>query len=184
MPFQKTWQKNLESNKSLQITIANEEQFPLIAELADSIWKEHYTPIIGEEQVVYMLDKFYSLPSMIEQSKEGQLFHILWVEGIAKGFYSISNKGNGHWFLHKLYLDSSLRGKRLGEYMMHTIEEYILSQVHQSEIVISLTVNRENFKSINFYFRQGFLIDSVENFDIGRGYEMNDFVMKKKFRLS
>ena len=42
---------------------------------------------------------------------------------------------------------------------------------------LRLTVNRQNFKSINFYFKNGFKIDHVEDFDIGNGYVMNDFVM-------
>ena len=46
---------------------------------------------------------------------------------------------------------------------------------------ITLTVNRKNIKAINFYFKIGFTIKSAEDFDIGNGYYMNDFVMVKKF---
>jgi RimJ/RimL family protein N-acetyltransferase len=46
--------------------------------------------------------------------------------------------------------------------------------------IIKLTVNRQNFKSINFYFKNGFKIEKVEDFDIGNGYWMNDFIMVKK----
>jgi ribosomal protein S18 acetylase RimI-like enzyme len=46
---------------------------------------------------------------------------------------------------------------------------------------ITLSVNRQNFKSINFYFKNGFKIKSVEDFDIGNDYEMNDFVMVKYY---
>jgi len=42
---------------------------------------------------------------------------------------------------------------------------------------ITLTVNRQNFKSINFYFKNRFVIERVADFDIGNGYVMNDFVM-------
>ena len=42
---------------------------------------------------------------------------------------------------------------------------------------LRLTVNRQNFKSINFYFKNGFKIEQVADFDIGNGYVMNDFVM-------
>jgi ribosomal protein S18 acetylase RimI-like enzyme len=42
---------------------------------------------------------------------------------------------------------------------------------------IRLTVNRENYKAINFYFKLGFKIEKVADFDIGQGYVMNDFVM-------
>ena len=40
-----------------------------------------------------------------------------------------------------------------------------------------LTVNRSNFKSINFYFKLGFIIEEVKDFDIGNNYFMNDFIM-------
>jgi hypothetical protein len=38
-------------------------------------------------------------------------------------------------------------------------------------------VNRQNYKAINFYFKLGFKIQTVADFDIGNGYVMNDFVM-------
>ena len=45
---------------------------------------------------------------------------------------------------------------------------------------LRLQVNRQNFKAINFYFKMGFVIECVADFDIGDGYFMNDFVMLKK----
>ena len=42
---------------------------------------------------------------------------------------------------------------------------------------IRLQVNRMNYKAINFYFKHGFVIEKVADFDIGDGYFMNDFVM-------
>ena len=44
---------------------------------------------------------------------------------------------------------------------------------------IELTVNRQNYKAINFYFKNGFVIKEVADFDIGNNYFMNDFVMEK-----
>ncbi|MBK7966419.1 MAG: hypothetical protein IPK10_14825 [Bacteroidetes bacterium] len=40
-----------------------------------------------------------------------------------------------------------------------------------------MTVNRTNLKAINFYFKKGFTIEEVKDFDIGNNYFMNDFVM-------
>ncbi len=42
---------------------------------------------------------------------------------------------------------------------------------------VRLQVNRQNMKAINFYFKMGFVIEQVADFDIGDGYFMNDFVM-------
>jgi len=45
---------------------------------------------------------------------------------------------------------------------------------------LRLQVNRQNYKAVNFYFKMGFIIESVGDFDIGGGYFMNDFVMVRK----
>ncbi|MFR5585739.1 MAG: hypothetical protein ACLTLQ_19640 [[Clostridium] scindens] len=38
-----------------------------IAILAEEIWHQHFTPIIGKEQVDYMVDKFQSYPAIKAQ---------------------------------------------------------------------------------------------------------------------
>ena len=40
--------------------VTNPDQIKAIVEMAKEIWTEHYTPIIGKDQVDYMLDKFQS----------------------------------------------------------------------------------------------------------------------------
>ena len=44
-----------------------------------------------------------------------------------------------------------------------------------------LFVNRENFKSINFYFKTGFIIEKIIDQPIGENFYMNDFIMIKKY---
>ncbi len=39
-----------------------------IAALADEIWHQHFTPIIGEAQVNYMVDKFQSGSQITDQA--------------------------------------------------------------------------------------------------------------------
>ena len=43
------------------------EDLQEIAALADVIWHEHCTPIIGKEQVEYMLSRFQSYPALQDQ---------------------------------------------------------------------------------------------------------------------
>jgi ribosomal protein S18 acetylase RimI-like enzyme len=43
---------------------------------------------------------------------------------------------------------------------------------------ITLQVNRTN-KAVSFYERLGFYVADEQDFDIGNGYFMNDFVMQK-----
>ena len=37
--------------------VFSEKELLVIEEMAGIIWHEHYTPIIGHQQVIYMLDK-------------------------------------------------------------------------------------------------------------------------------
>jgi len=48
-------------------TVHTPEQVDLLAKLASSIWTEHYTSIIGEDQVKYMVEKFQSSSAISRQ---------------------------------------------------------------------------------------------------------------------
>jgi GNAT superfamily N-acetyltransferase len=146
----------------------------LIYDLALEIWNQHYVPIIGQDQVDYMLRTLYSESALTNQMKEGQNFTLIYSNEIPIGYFSISKKGEVS-FLHKFYIDSREQSQGLGTKVMNKI----ITQ-SKGEKTIELTVNRQNFKTINFYFKNGFRIKSVEDFDIGNGYFMNDFVMEKK----
>ena len=50
----------------------------VIEQLAHTIWREHYIPIIGKAQVDYMLDKFQSTSAIQEQIDTG--FEYFWIE--------------------------------------------------------------------------------------------------------
>ncbi len=49
------------------IEVRNEDQIDIVESLANEIWTEHYTPIIGKDQVKYMLDKFQSKDARYRQ---------------------------------------------------------------------------------------------------------------------
>ena len=65
------------------------EDYSKIQVLAVSIWNEHYTPIIGAEQVVYMLDKFQSVKAMEAQVNDGYVYYCVKNEGLLVGYFSI-----------------------------------------------------------------------------------------------
>jgi GNAT superfamily N-acetyltransferase len=149
----------------------------LIASLAERIWKKHYITIITMEQIEYMLDKMYSAKSLEEQMNAGQYFTLVYLDGEAIGYIAISKKEEGHYFLNKFYVEVGEQGKGIGTQLFN----YILFELKDAR-KISLTVNRQNFKAINFYFKNGFTISEVADFDIGDGYFMNDFVMVKNIK--
>ncbi len=154
---------------------ATNEDVILIAQLADNIWKRHYSSIIALEQIDYMLKKMYSPESLLKQMEEGHQFTLVYNGSAAIGYISLSSKDVKNYFLHKLYVDVDEQGKGVGSQLFN----YVLSQMPNAE-TIELTVNRQNYKAINFYYKNGFVIKEVADFDIGNGYFMNDFVMIKK----
>ena len=157
---------------SLKFKEAGENDIPVIAALADRIWRKHYIPIIGLEQVEYMLKTMYSKESVLQQMKEKQNYTLVYEEDKAIGYISISTKNNKNYFLHKFYVEVDEQRKGIGSQLL----DHILSTLKTAE-TIELTVNRKNFKAINFYFKKGFVIKEVADFDIGNGFFMNDFVM-------
>jgi RimJ/RimL family protein N-acetyltransferase len=163
--------------QSLKLIQAKEQDITLIAELAKLVWNQHYPSIISQAQIDYMLNWMYSTESLKEQMqiKKHQFFLI--ENGNEKiGFISVNNEKEKDWFLNKFYIDQTKSAKGIGSIAF----DLLLENIHPKKI--TLTVNRQNFKSINFYFKKGFVIERVADFDIGNGYVMDDFVMVWKRR--
>jgi ribosomal protein S18 acetylase RimI-like enzyme len=146
-----------------------------IAALAEKIWLKYYPEIITVEQIRYMLDKMYSAPALQQQMSEGQDFYLLLEQDQFIGYCSFSQSEPGHYFLHKFYVDTLFHGKGIGTFLLNEMLKQLAPV-----LTVRLTVNRKNFRSINFYFKNGFTIEKVEDFDIGNNYFMNDFIMLLK----
>jgi len=164
---------------NLQLMLAGEKEISTIQVLAHRIWKSHYPSVIGMEQVEYMLGRFYSRESMLDQMQQGQQFYLVY-PGLGAhelidpiGFVSISEAGGGQYFIHKFYIDQELHRRGVGTAVFSELLTIYGGSIQQ----LRLQVNRQNFKPINFYFKLGFVIERVADFDIGDGYFMNDFVM-------
>ena len=161
-------------NNTVQLIKAKTEDIPHISKLANTIWHQHYPSIISMEQINYMLNLMYSDKSLNEQmTVKRHDFYFIQQNNINFGFISV-NKIEGStddYFIQKFYLDQTLAGKGSGTHAHNAL----IKILNPSQM--KLTVNRQNYKSINFYFKNGFKIESVADFDIGNGYVMNDFVM-------
>jgi ribosomal protein S18 acetylase RimI-like enzyme len=150
--------------------------FEQIANLGTIIWREHYTPIIGSDQVTYMLDKFQSVSAVKKQIQEGTEYYIIKHQNTMVGYLSFYKKEDA-LFLSKLYVLGTERGKGIGKAAMSFLENKRVEIACKS---IDLTVNKYNTNSIKAYEKMGFeKIDSVI-MDIGNGYVMDDYVMKKE----
>lgn len=153
---------------------AKAEDASLISQLADGIWKKHYPSIISMEQIEYMLKNMYSNEQLLKQMSLGHTFTLVYLNNNPVGYISISTSNNKNYFIHKFYVLVNEHKKGIGTALFN----YTLKQIQNAK-TIELTVNRQNYKAINFYFKNGFTIKQTADFDIGNGYFMNDFVMIK-----
>lgn len=153
---------------------ASLSDIPEITSLAEKIWRAHYPAIIGQQQVDYMLGAMYSPEAVAADMQKGQRYHFIEDDGMRVGYIGWSKPAEHELFIHKFYIDQQVQGKGVGKRAFAA-----LLALHPDVQHVRLTVNRKNYKSINFYFRIGFVIEKVADFDIGNGYFMNDFVMRR-----
>lgn len=158
----------------MQLREAREQaDFETIARLADSIWREHYTPIIGAGQVAYMLDRFQSARAIAKQVTGGLRYFLISYQDVPAGYLAFERKQNS-LFLSKIYVLRSFRGKGLGREAMTFVAEKARATGCQH---ISLTVNKYNSGSIAAYKQMGFRQGPAIQQDIGGGYIMDDYEM-------
>lgn len=153
---------------------ATTDDVPLIEQLAQKIWREHYPSVITIEQIEFMLLNRYSAKVIAESMKQGEQYFIVSADNEPVGYASVESK-EGYYYLHKFYIDVAKHRSGIGKQFF----DFIMGQIDAAKPV-RLQVNRQNIKAINFYFKNGFVIERTGDFDIGGGYFMNDFVMLRE----
>ena len=155
--------------------VQSENQVQLVAQLAHTIWNEHYVPIIGQEQVNYMVSNFQSAEAMTNQiHTEGYEYYIISHMYEPSGYISIKLTCK-ELFLSKFYIIQEKRGTGLGKEGLKFISDRAKTLGANS---IKLTVNKNNTNSIKTYEKMGFINVGSVVADIGEGFVMDDYVMK------
>ena len=158
---------------AFQITKAGIDDIPLIQQLSHVIWNKHYPEIISRDQIDYMLNKMYGTERLSKEiSNPAYSYYLIHLQEQSIGYLAISENGVSSYMLHKFYLLQTQQAKGLGEQIFKAIFEPLKPKE------IRLFVNRQNFKSVNFYFKMGFKICETVDNHFGAGYYMNDFVMQ------
>jgi GNAT superfamily N-acetyltransferase len=158
-----------------EISRLRAQDIPMVVSLAKPIWQEHYSPIIGQQQVNYMLEKFQSHAAIQSQLDQGYQYFQVGQPPHLLGYFSIQFRENASLFISKFYLSKQARGKGIGKQMLHFIEQ--LAATNQCE-TIDLTVNKYN-PAYQVYLKLGFTNQGSAEFDIGNGYIMDDYQMCK-----
>lgn len=158
------------------VHVRTDSQIRTVETLARQIWRDHYIPIIGEAQVVYMLDRFQSREAIADQIEAGYEYYLITddvKEEIGYFAFLIEEK---NLFLSKIYVRSGLRGRGYGRSALGFIERKARDTMCSK---IWLTVNKHNVRSIGAYKKCGFEIREPVVQDIGGGFVMDDYRMEK-----
>ncbi len=146
-----------------------------VVKIARDIWTEYYPPIIGIDQVEYMLENYHSKDAITNEiTRDNYAYYLIKDKNRNIGYIGIQLKGD-YLFLSKIYILSSERGNGVGKASMNFIKG--LAQKNKMNR-ISLTVNKNNTESIAAYYSLGFIKTGDICVDIGEGYEMDDIQME------
>jgi ribosomal protein S18 acetylase RimI-like enzyme len=167
----------MEGIRLVELNRDDREKASELAELAKEIWTEHYTPIIGPDQVSFMLQKFQSAESILDDiAANGYSYYIVYESSKPAGYFAVKPEPDKKaLFLSKFYLEKSCRGRGISRIMMDRIKkmagEFGLDHIW-------LTVNKHNDTTIMIYKKLGFGIVEGIVTDIGNGFVMDDYKMR------
>jgi GNAT superfamily N-acetyltransferase len=159
--------------------VSTAAEVEMVARMAKLIWKEHYIPIIGEDQVDYMLGKYQSAKAIESQiNADGAQYYLILSAEVPVGYVGFTEKFN-ELFLSKFYLLKQERGKGLGHYAF----DFLVARCREiGAAFITLTVNKQNLDTIRVYEKLGFENYGEVITDIGSGYVMDDFLMRLRIK--
>ncbi|MCI7179228.1 MAG: GNAT family N-acetyltransferase [Schaedlerella sp.] len=154
--------------------VLTKEQISKVAALAEVIWHQHFTPIIGREQVIYMVEKFQSEAALEQQIANGYEYYQLFDGDEFCGYCGIHPE-NGKLFLSKLYIKKEARGRHIASHAMNFLKDICRERGISA---IWLTCNKHNNNTLAIYDHLGFKIIDTQVADIGNGFVMDDYILE------
>lgn len=154
--------------------IKSDEDIKNLYVLADMVWHEYFPCILEKEQIDYMVEMFFSEQAIKDSINQGYEYYFVTLNNDKIGFISIHPEED-KLFLSKLYLTKDNRGKGFSSQMM----KFVKSRAKDNNLnKVYLTVNKYNTHTIEVYKHMGFTVHHSDQFDIGKGYIMDDYVME------
>lgn len=161
----------------IEIRLLKKNNLLITRSLAIKIWPSAYGTILSKEQLDYMLDWMYSKEKLEKDFDQGNEFYCAYANKKAVAYIELefSEKELHRVKLQKIYVLPNEQKKGIGLKLLEFAQQRAKIRGAKK---ISLQVNRAN-KAVDFYLKNNFSIVAKEDFPIGNGYFMNDFVMEK-----
>lgn len=156
---------------------ALETDTELIEDLARKTWPNTFGKVMSKEQIDYMLDLIYNKSALLKQMNSEHIFVLIKYNNKSVGYtsYELNYKKQPQLMIHKVYLLPSSQG--LGG--KHTFNHLTEIAKRNQQIALTLKVFHKNENAIQFYLKKGFDKVGEVTSNIGKGYTILDFVMKK-----
>lgn len=165
----------------MHIKRATEKDIPILSELADEIWHQHFHGIISDGQIEYMLNNFQSQSAMKAQMQnDGYEYYMFIIDEKPQGYFAIApqiSESERVMFISKVYIRQAQRGKGFAREAFKFIEN---EGKKRGLDKTRLTVNKHNDNSVAIYKKLGMYIAAEQTADIGNGYVMDDYIFEKK----
>ena len=151
------------------------EDIGTLADLARSIWFEHYPAIISWSQIHYMLEAGYAADVIAAELERGVQWRTARVDGVVVAFTAWESFGD-RVKVHKVYVDRAARGHGVGGQLVSAAAADAKSR---GASAIYLAVNKRNHIAIRAYLSLGFAFRRAMRADIGHGFVMDDYEMAR-----
>ena len=156
------------------VPVKTDGDIRIVADIAEVIWHQHFTPIIGEAQVNYMVEKFQSYPALKNQiGSEGYEYFLIVSSHTPCGYIGVHEE-DGALFLSKLYIKKEFRGQHLATGALAFLDGLCRERGLKK---IWLTCNKHNDNTLQIYDHLGFVITDEQVADIGSGFVMDDYIL-------
>lgn len=155
-----------------------QSQYIEIANISKKIWNKHYSKILTQAQIDYMLAKFQSEDAIKDQIKNEDYSYFIISENNKTIGYFAYKPDKKSLFISKIYLLDEFQHKGIGAKTIAFLKRKAVSLGLKT---LFLTVNKHNINSINAYKKYGFIIENSIITPIGNNFVMDDFVMVLNF---
>ena len=154
--------------------IFSEADVRRLAKVARIVWREANVSFCTPEQVEYMIERYQSFEAISGQLMHGYRYFLIEEGDVIMGYFGVQPQGE-RLFLSKFYILKEYRGRKLFslglQYMIELCKESGLESIY-------LTVNRNNTHAYEVYLAKNFKVIAEEDNPIGKGFEMNDYIME------
>jgi diamine N-acetyltransferase len=161
---------------------ASPEDAAIIIDLAEKIWKKTFLETQPQDKVDHLYNIMYGGSTIKDEIESGKFFYyIIKIKDQPVAYASVSEytEKEKTWKLNKIYLLREMQGKGIASVIMKEMYDIVRSFGAEN---LLLTVNRANARAIAFYKKEGFIITASKDFDMGKGFFMDDFIMEKDLK--